>query len=83
MFCTWGVSRLTNQKRACRLAKCLGVDANTLFRLAADSDEIPNVIMVDDNEVILSHGLTVLVKVIPNAAITGFTMPVRVRGRFS
>ena len=59
-----------------RLAKCLGVDVNTLFHLAADSDEIPNVIMVDDNEVVLSHGLTVLGKVMPNAAVTGFTRSV-------
>ena len=69
-------TRLPDSVMIPRLAKCLGVDANTLFRLVADSDEIPNVIMVDDNEVILSHGLTVLGKVIPNAAITGFTMPV-------
>ncbi len=69
-------TRLPDSVMIPRLAKCLGVDANTLFRLAADSDEIPNVIMVDDNEIILSHGLTVLGKVIPNAAITGFTMPV-------
>ena len=69
-------SRLPDAVMIPRLAKCLGVDANMLFYLAADSDESPNVIMVDDNEVILSHGLTVLGKVIPNAAITGFTRPV-------
>ena len=69
-------TRLPDSMMIPRLANCLGVDANTLFRLAAHSDEIPNVIMVDDNEVILSHGLTVLGKVIPNAAITGFTKPV-------
>jgi len=69
-------TRLPDSVMIPRLAKCLGVDANTLFRLVADSDEIPNVIMVDDNEVVLSHGLTVLGKVIPNAAIKGFTMPV-------
>ena len=68
--------RLPDAAMIPRLAKCLGVDVNTLFHLAADSDEIPNVIMVDDNEVILSHGLTVLGKVMPNAAVTGFTRPV-------
>ena len=65
--------RLPDAAMIPRLAKCLGVDANTLFHLAADSDEIPNVIMVDDNEVVLSHGLTVLGEVMPNAAVTGFT----------
>ena len=73
-------SRLPDAVMIPRLAKCLGVDANMLFYLAADSDEIPNVIMVDDNEVILSHSLTVLGKVIPNAAITGFTRPVDLQG---
>ena len=68
--------RLPDAAMIPRLAKCLGVDANTLFHLAADSDEIPNVIMVDDSEVILYHGLTVLGKVMPNAAVTGFTRPV-------
>ena len=65
-------SRLPDAAMISRLARCLGVDANTLFCLAAESDETPNVIMVDDNEVILSHGLTVLGEVMPSAAITGF-----------
>ena len=55
-----------------RLAKCLGVDANMLFYLAADSDEIPNVIMVDDSKLILSESMAVLEEAMPNAAITGF-----------
>lgn len=58
-----------------RLAACLGVDANTLFRLAAESDESPNVIMVDDSRVILSDGLAVLEEVMPNATVTGFIWP--------
>ena len=68
--------RLPDASMIPRLAKCLGVDANTRFRLAAESDEIPKIIMVDDNEVVLAHGLTVLGKVMPNAAITGFIKPV-------
>ena len=69
-------SRLPDATMISRLAKCLGVDANTLFDLAAESDENPNVIMVDDNEVILSHSLTVLEEVLPNAVIMGFIRPV-------
>ena len=41
-------SRLPDAAMISRLARCLGVDANTLFCLAAESDETPNVIMVDD-----------------------------------
>lgn len=67
--------RLPDAAMIPRIAKCLNVDAGWLFHLAAQSDEIPNVIMVDDNEIILSHGVTVLGEVMPNAAITGFIWP--------
>ena len=67
--------RLPDAAMIPRIAKCLNVDSSRLFQLAAESDEIPNVIMVDDNEVILSHGVTVLGEVMPNAAITGFIWP--------
>ena len=67
--------RLPNAAMIPRIAKCLDIDASRLYQLAAESDEIPNIIMVDDNEVILSHGVTVLEEVMPNAAITGFIWP--------
>ena len=68
-------SRLPDATMISRLAKCLGVDTNTLFQLAAQSEESPNVIMVEDSKVILTEGLTVLGEVMPNAAITGFIWP--------
>ena len=68
-------SRLPDAAMTIRLAKCLGVDANELFQLAAQSDESPNVIMVDDNDVVLADGLTVLEEVMPNATVTGFIWP--------
>ena len=68
-------SRLPDTTMIVRLANCLGVDVNTLFQLAAQSEESPNVIMVDDSRVILSDGLAVLGEVMPNATITGFIWP--------
>ena len=68
-------TRLPDAVMISRLAKCLGVDTNTLFRLAAESEESPNVIMVEDSKVILTEGLTVLGDVMPNATITGFIWP--------
>ena len=68
-------SRLPDATMIPRLAGCLGVDVNTLFQLAAQSEESPNVIMVDDSRVILSDGLAVLGEVMPNATITGFIWP--------
>ena len=68
-------SRLPDAAMICRLAKCLSVDVNELFQLAARSEENPNVIVVDDSKVILSDCLSVLKEVIPNAMITGFIWP--------
>ena len=68
-------SRLPDTTMILRLANCLGVDVNTLFQIAAESEESPNVILVDDSRVILSDGLSVLGEVLPNATITGFIWP--------
>lgn len=66
-------SRLPDAVMISRLADVLGVDVNMLLSAAAQSDECPNVIMVDDRKLILSGGLPILEEVMPNAAITGFT----------
>jgi two-component SAPR family response regulator len=58
-----------------RLAECLGADANALFQLVAQSEESPNIILVDDSKVILSEGVAVLEEAMPNATITGFIWP--------
>ncbi len=68
-------SRLPNAVMISRLSKCLGVDVNTLLSAAAESDESPNVIMVDDRKLILAGGLPILGEVMPHATITGFTRP--------
>ena len=70
-------ARLPDITMISRLASCLGVDANILFQLAAQSEESPNVIMVDDSRVILSDSLNVLSEVMPNATITGFIWPLK------
>ncbi len=68
-------TRLPDATMITRLADILGTDANSLFLLAARSDESPNVIVVDDSKVILSQALSVLGEVLPNATITGFIWP--------
>ncbi|MBR1476341.1 MAG: helix-turn-helix domain-containing protein [Lachnospiraceae bacterium] len=67
--------RLPDAVMVLRLAKCLGVDANTLLQLVAQSEKNPNVIMVDDSEIILTGGMSVLSDVLPNATIAGFIWP--------
>ena len=68
-------SRLPDAAMILRLAKCLDVDANTLLQIAAQSEETPNIIMVDDSKVILSEGVAILEEALPNATIAGFIWP--------
>ena len=66
-------TRLPDAAMISRLSEVLSVDVNLLFSAAAQSDECPNVIMVDDRKLILSGGLPIIEEVMPGAAITGFT----------
>ena len=67
--------RLPDAAMITRLSDVLGVDVNILFSAAAQSDESPIVIMVDDNKVFLNDGMPIIEEVIPNAAVIGFTKP--------
>ena len=66
-------ARLPDAMMIKRLAEILGVNIDFLLSAAAQSDECPNVIMVDDRKVVLTGGLPVLEEALPNATITGFT----------
>ena len=68
-------SRLPDAAMIARLSRVLEVDVGTLLSAAAESDESPNIIMVDDNRVLLTDSLQVLEEVLPNATITGFIWP--------
>ena len=68
-------SRLPDAEMILRLARCLDVEANTLLQIAAQSEETPNIIMVDDSKVILSEGVAILEEALPNATIAGFIWP--------
>ena len=68
-------NRLPDAAMIKRLSEVLGVDVNTLLSAVAESDEYPNIILLDDNAVILNGGLSIIEQVIPNASVTGFTKP--------
>ena len=68
-------SRLTDVAMLSLLSDCLNVDVDTLLFAAMESDESPNVIMVDDRKIILTGGLPILERVMPNATVVGFTRP--------
>ena len=68
-------SRMPDAVMVSRLAKCLGTSTEGLFSLLSGQEDVPNIIMVDDEGIILAGGLPVLEEVFPNANISGFTKP--------
>ena len=66
-------TRLPDALMISKVAEALGADVNELLSAAAQSDECPNVIMVDDRRLILTGGLPILEKVMPDATVAGFT----------
>ena len=68
-------NRLPDALMISRLSRCLDKDVTILMNVAAESDDAPNVIMVDDRKIFLSGALPVLEEALPNAVITGFTRP--------
>ena len=66
--------RLPDAMMISRLAKILDVNVDLLLS-AAQRDERPNVIIVDDRKLILTGTLPILEEIMPNAAVTGFTDP--------
>lgn len=67
--------RLPDTVMIARLAGILEVDVGILLSAAAKSGDAPDIIMVDDNDILLSDSLAVLEEVLPNASVTGFTWP--------
>ena len=67
--------RLPDASMIFRLAECLDVNVSVLLSAAAESDDCPNVIMVDDSKIVLTGGLPILGTALPNAAVIGFTRP--------
>lgn len=57
-----------------RIAECLKVDTSTLLD-AAQADETPKVIVVDDEQIALTGAIPVLEKALPGCAIVGFSRP--------
>ena len=68
-------SRLPDASMIYRLAECLDVSVNRLLSAAAESEESPIVILVDDNKIILTCGLPILEEALPSATVIGFTKP--------
>ena len=68
-------SRLPDAVMIPSIAKYLGVDSSMLMNVMSKGGLAPNVIMVEDREIILTGGLSVLNEVMPDATIAGFEWP--------
>ncbi len=67
--------RLPDASMIAKIAEILGVDISDLLEAASENNARPVVIIVDDSKIILTGGMPVLEKALPNATITGFTKP--------
>ena len=50
-------NRIPDNRMIARISKLLDADINILLNAAAESDEFPNVIIVDDTKIILKGGI--------------------------
>ena len=66
-------SRLPTTSMISRISEALNIDINIFLSAASQSDDCPNVIMVDDRKLILTGGLPILEEALPEAIVTGFT----------
>ena len=68
-------SRLPDAVMISRLSKYLDTDINTLLSATMESDDAPNIIVVDDKKIFLSGALPILEEVMPEATIMSFSRP--------
>ena len=58
-----------------RISNALGTDVSYLVNISQAEQDSPIIIMVDDERIILSGGIPVIKKVLPNSYVKGFTKP--------
>ena len=75
--------RMPDAATVYQIAEALSVDSSALLSAADDSGEAPNVLLVDDEPLIVTGGIPVLQKAMPNANVVGFTKPSQVLAFFS
>ena len=66
-------SRLPDAVMIARLANVLNTDVKELLEASETDEEIPNIIVVDDEKIVLTGEVSVLEDVFPESSITGFT----------
>ena len=67
--------RLPNAAMVSQIARALDADAATLFAAADDSNETPNIVLVDDSPIALEGGVSILQEAFPRANVIGLASP--------
>ena len=70
-----GGRRLPDAAMITAIARVLDVDAAALLSKSEEPGEVPNVLLVDDERIILEGGILVLREALPDANVVGFTKP--------
>ena len=68
-------NRMPDAVMILKIADRLDTDVETLMNLAAEKNETPCVILLDDEKIIMQGSVDILKKVLSNAEISGFTVP--------
>lgn len=75
--------RMPDAATVYQIAEALSVDSSALLSAADDSGEAPNVLLVDDEQLIVTGGIPALQEAMPNANVVGFTKPSQALAFFS
>ena len=70
-----GGRRLPDAAMITAIARVLDVDVAVLLAKSEEPGEVPNVLIVDDERIILEGGIPVLKEALPDANVVGFTKP--------
>jgi len=58
-----------------RISECLGIDVSYLLNAAKETPEIPNILVVDDERIILNGEFSILRETFPGTNVAGFLKP--------
>lgn len=67
--------RMPDAAMIVQIADVLGVETAYLINVTKQANDVSNVIMLDDERIVLTGGMPVLKKILPDAVVTGFTKP--------
>ena len=72
----WEAGRRTpDASMVLKIAKVLDVDVSVLLEATGEPSEVPNVVLVDDNPLVLEGSIPVLREALPGASVVGISSP--------